>query len=64
MIQKPLHPELSLWMGAIERLNQVGVSQLSAIPSRIFTLENQHLGMSKWEIPIKLKRLRPELPIL
>ena len=65
MIKNPLHPELSLWMGAIERLNQVGVSQLSAIHRGFFTLEKSAFrNEPKWEIPIKLKRLVPELPII
>ena len=65
MIKNPLHPELSLWMGAIERLNQVGISQLSAIHRGFFTLEKSAFrNEPKWEIPIKLKRLLPELPII
>ena len=65
MIKNPLHPELSLWMGAVERLNQVGVSQLSAIHRGFFTLEKSAFrNEPKWEIPIKLKRLVPELPII
>ncbi len=65
MIKNPLHPELSLWLGAIERLNQVGVSQLSAIHRGFFTLEKSAFrNEPKWEIPIKLKRLVPELPII
>ena len=65
MIKNPLHPELSLWMGALERMNQVGVSQLSAIHRGFFTLEKSAFrNEPKWEIPIKLKRLVPELPII
>ncbi len=65
MIKNPLHPELSLWIGAIERLNQVGVRQLSAIHRGFFTLEKSAFrNEPKWEIPIKLKRLLPELPII
>ena len=65
MVKNPLHPELSLWVGAIERLNQVGVSQLSAIHRGFFTLEKSAFrNEPKWEIPIKLKRLIPDLPIV
>ena len=65
MIKNPLHPELSLWMGALERMNQVGISQLSAIHRGFFTLEKSAFrNEPKWEIPIKLKRLVPELPII
>lgn len=65
MVKNPLHPELSLWVGAIERLTQVGVSQLSAIHRGFFTLEKSAFrNEPKWEIPIKLKRLIPDLPIV
>jgi len=65
MVKNPLHPELSLWVGAIERLNKVGVSQLSAIHRGFFTLEKSAFrNEPKWEIPIKLKRLIPDLPII
>jgi len=65
MVKNPLHPELSLWVGAIERLKQVGVSQLSAIHRGFFTLEKSAFrNEPKWEIPIKLKRLIPDLPIV
>ena len=65
MVKNPLHPELSLWMGAIERLEKVGLSQLSAIHRGFFTLENSVFrNEPKWEIPIKLKRLIPDIPLL
>lgn len=65
MVKNPLHPELSLWMGALERLNKVGVTQLYAIHRGFFTLEKSAFrNEPKWEIPIKLKRLAPNLPLL
>ena len=57
MVKNPLHPELSLWMGALERLNQVGINRLSAIHRGFFTLEKSAFrNEPKWELPIKLKR--------
>lgn len=65
MVKNPLHPELSLWMGALERLNQVGIHRLSAIHRGFFTLEKSAFrNEPKWELPIKLKRLAPDLPII
>jgi len=65
MVKNPLHPELSLWMGALERLNQVGINRLSAIHRGFFTLEKSAFrNEPKWELPIKLKRLAPDLPII
>jgi len=65
MVKNPLHPELSLWMGALERLNQVGIERLSAIHRGFYTLEKSAFrNEPKWELPIKLKRLAPDLPII
>ncbi len=64
-VKNPLHPELSLWIGALERLNKVGVNQLVAIHRGFFTLEQSAFrNEPKWEIPIRLKKKCPELPII
>ena len=65
MVKNPLHPELSLWIGALERLNKVGINQLAAIHRGFFTLEKSAFrNEPKWEIPIRLKKKCPELPII
>ena len=65
LVKNPLHPEISLWIGALERLNKVGVDQLAAIHRRFFTLEQSAFrNEPKWEIPISLKKKCPELPII
>ena len=65
MVKNPLHPELSLWIGALERLNKVGINQLAAIHRGFFTLEKSAFrNEPKWEIPIRLKKKCPELSII
>ena len=65
MVKNPLHPELSLWMGALERLNKKGIDKLYAIHRGFFTLEKSAFrNEPKWEIPIKLRRLVPNVPLL
>ena len=65
LVKNPLHPELSLWIGALERLNKAGINQLAAIHRGFFTLEQSAFrNEPKWEIPIKLKRKCPEIPII
>ena len=65
LVKNPLHPEISLWIGAFERLNKVGVDQLAAIHRGFFTLEQSAFrNEPKWEIPISLKKKCPELPII
>lgn len=65
LVKNPLHPELGLWMGALERLNKVGIDQLAAIHRGFYTLEQSAFrNEPKWELPIELKRQCPELPII
>ena len=65
LVKNPLHPELSLWIGALERLNKVGINQLAAIHRGFFTLEQSAFrNEPKWEIPIRLKKKCPELSII
>lgn len=65
MIKNPINPDLSLWMGAIERIEQAGVKDIAAI-HRGFSSYNKTIyrNVPHWEIPIELKRQRPELPII
>ncbi|MCX6269043.1 MAG: chorismate mutase [Bacteroidetes bacterium] len=65
MIKNPLNPDLKTWMGAIERLNRMGLTKLIAI-HRGFSFFNRspYRNAPMWEIPIELKRLYPNLPII
>ena len=65
MIKNPLNPDLKTWMGAIERLNRMGLTKLIAV-HRGFSFFNrsEYRNAPMWEIPIELKRLFPNLPIV
>ncbi|MAO71497.1 MAG: 3-deoxy-7-phosphoheptulonate synthase [Flavobacteriales bacterium] len=64
-IKNPIHPEIALWAGALERLYNVGITKLAAIHRGFFTYESSVFrNEPKWEIPIELKRNYPELPII
>ena len=65
MIKNPLNPDLKLWIGAFERLNNVGIKKLMAI-HRGFSAYNTKpfRNAPYWEIPIELKRIVPDLPII
>lgn len=65
MVKNPLHPDLELWLGAIERINRAGVSKIAAVHRGFYTYENTPFrNLPMWEIPIELKRLHPDLPLL
>ena len=64
-VKNPIHPELGLWLGAIERLNKVGVKQLAAIHRGFYSYEKSVFRNDpKWELPIKLRKEVRELPII
>ncbi|MBX7242107.1 MAG: bifunctional 3-deoxy-7-phosphoheptulonate synthase/chorismate mutase type II [Bacteroidia bacterium] len=65
MVKNPVNPDLSLWMGAIKRLMNAGLSTIIAC-HRGFNVYQKTLlrNAPLWEIPIELKRLMPEIPLI
>lgn len=65
MVKNPMNPDLSLWIGSIERLYKVGINKLAAIHRGFSTHEVQkYRNMPMWNIPIELKRQFPNLPLI
>ncbi|MFA8299874.1 MAG: chorismate mutase [Hyphomicrobiales bacterium] len=64
-VKNPPHPDLGLWVGALERMNAAGIQKLVAI-HRGFYVHNQtsFRNPPSWEIPIELKQIAPDLPII
>ncbi len=65
MVKNPINPDLQLWIGALERIQNVGITQIAAI-HRGFSSYGVSTYRNKpmWEIPIELKRLYPNLPLI
>jgi chorismate mutase len=65
MVKNPLNPDIQLWIGALERINQAGIKKLIAIHRGFNTgVKTQYRNQPQWEIPIELKTLFPGLPIV
>lgn len=65
MVKNPLNPDLKLWLGALERFNQAGITKLAAVHRGFHCYdEGPYRNNPRWEIPIELKRQVPGLPIL
>ena len=65
MIKNPVNPDLQLWIGAIERVSQAGVRDIKAIHRGFSSFEKStYRNTPKWEIPIELMRIFPEIPII
>ncbi len=65
MVKNPVNPDVQLWMGALERLNQAGLKNLVAI-HRGFTpfSETKYRNYPNWKTVIELRQLMPNLPII
>lgn len=65
MIKNPISPDLKLWIGAFERMSKVGITKLAAIHRGFSTYEHAvYRNNPLWNIPIELKRLHQEIPII
>jgi len=65
LVKNPLNPELQLWLGALERVNNAGISKLGAIHRGFSTFKKTpYRNSPEWYMAIELKRQLPELPII
>lgn len=64
-VKNPIHPDLQLWMGALERLNRAGITKLVAVHRGFHTYDTTPFrNAPKWDLVIELKSVFPELPII
>lgn len=64
LVKNPVNPDLELWIGAMERLNQAGIKRLAAIHRGFSSYDKKiYRNLPMWQIPIELRRRIPELPI-
>ena len=65
MVKNPINPDINLWLGALERVNFVGIKKIIAIHRGFYALRKSvYRNPPMWEIPIELKRIAPNLPII
>lgn len=65
MVKNPINPDLQLWIGALERIAAAGIEEIAAIHRGFSWFEKTPFRNDpKWEFPIELKRLFPDLEVL
>ncbi|MEI6766025.1 MAG: chorismate mutase [Bacteroidota bacterium] len=65
LVKNPVNPDLGLWIGAFERLTRACVTKIAAIHRGFYPFERSPLrNIPKWEVPVELKSLWPDLPII
>lgn len=64
-VKNPVNPDLELWIGALQRLVNAGVTCLGAI-HRGFSAYNPYpyRNLPMWQIPMELHRRLPGLPVI
>ena len=64
-VKNPVNPDLELWIGGMQRLNQAGIKRLGAIHRGFSSYDKKiYRNMPMWQIPIELRRRIPNLPII
>ena len=64
LVKNPVNPDLELWIGALERLRNAGITRLGAIHRGFSSYDSKiYRNEPVWRIPIELRRRMPELPI-
>lgn len=65
MIKNPIHADLQLWIGAIERIYNSSISKIAAIHRGFhYYGKTKYRNKPFWQIPIELRTLFPDLPII
>ena len=64
-VKNPVNPDLELWIGAMERINQAGIKRMAAIHRGFSSFDKKiYRNMPMWQIPMELHRRIPTLPII
>ena len=65
LLKNPVNPDLSLWIGGIERLQKAGIKKIGVIHRGFSTYEKtKYRNNPEWQIPIELHSKFPDLPLI
>ncbi|MDD2602046.1 MAG: chorismate mutase, partial [Prevotella sp.] len=64
-VKNPVNPDLELWLGALERINQAGIKRMAAIHRGFSSYDKKiYRNLPMWQIPMELHRRVPNLPLI
>ena len=65
LVKNPVNPDLSLWLGGIERLHSSNIKNLGVIHRGFSTYEKtKYRNNPEWQLPIELQNRYPDLPLI
>jgi|SRR5690554_990190 len=64
-VKNPINPDLSLWLGALERINKAGINKLGAIHRGFHLSDNgPYRNYPNWNLAVQLKASYGKLPLI
>ena len=65
LVKNPVNPDLSLWMGGVERLLQAGIKKLGVVHRGFSTYEKTgYRNNPEWQIAIDFQSKYPQIPLI
>lgn len=64
-VKNPVNPDLELWIGALERIRQAGITRLAAVHRGFSTWEKSSFrNQPRWQIAVELRQRLPGIGLL
>ncbi|MDG1792437.1 MAG: bifunctional 3-deoxy-7-phosphoheptulonate synthase/chorismate mutase type II, partial [Flavobacteriaceae bacterium] len=65
LVKNPVNPDLSLWLGGLERLYSSNIKKLGVIHRGFSTYEkSKYRNNPEWQLPIELQNRFPDIPLI
>ncbi|WP_185855749.1 chorismate mutase [Blattabacterium cuenoti] len=65
LVKNPIHPDLELWIGALERLLKKGIRKLGVIHRGFFIYKHsKYRNQPNWNILLELRKIISNIPII
>ncbi len=65
LVKNPVNPDLSLWLGGLERLYSANIKKLGVIHRGFSTYEkSKYRNNPEWQLPIELQNRFPYIPLI
>ena len=64
LVKNPVTPDVGLWLGAVERLQNAGIQHITAVHRGFDTGDAIYRNNPQWHVPIEFRRRVPEILML
>ena len=65
LIKNPINADINLWIGALERIKNANINNIGLVHRGFTSFGNdEYRNAPFWQIPIEMKRLFPEIPMI